>query len=288
MGSVTMANNFRSIGDLNMAAEAALDAIESPAGERCRPVDRPASIDEIIAGTNPRHRVDRSGVNVWYMLGVIPQSQLRVCQRAKELGFETYCPMSRMPPQVRKFGRKRVAAEVIRPLMPGYVFVAMPTSAPRFDLFQRHEPGGSHPAPLPPDIDAGYVADKARPTLEPIRGCLGLLSGSEGPRAVSEVIIQSMRDREAAGEFDLVSGPNALIGRSEATGRHKAGRFMIPKWVKRGVLIKFVDGPFKEFEGTVIKVVGKSLVRVSTSLFGRISEVDAPIDWIKGQKMGVY
>ena len=58
----------------------------------------------------PRLSVDRTAPFLWYTLRVIPQSQARVCQRARELGFETYAPMSRTPPQVRKFGRRRAVA----------------------------------------------------------------------------------------------------------------------------------------------------------------------------------
>src|SRR5271156_1099862 len=94
------------------------------------------TIERGAAASGPRLSVDRTAPFLWYTLRVIPQSQARVCQRAKELGFETYAPMSRTPPQVRRFGRKRVVAAEVRPLMPGYVFVAMPSYRPRFDRFQ--------------------------------------------------------------------------------------------------------------------------------------------------------
>src|SRR5271156_7133176 len=118
------------------------------------------TIERGAAASGPRLSVDRTAPFLWYTLRVIPQSQARVCQRAKELGFETYAPMSRTPPQVRKFGRKRVVAAEVRPLMPGYVFVLLSVLDPRFYLFQSSTEG-----------------------KEAIHGALRLLSGPEGPMA---------------------------------------------------------------------------------------------------------
>jgi transcription antitermination factor NusG len=196
----------------------------------------------------PRGRmsVDRTAPYLWYTLSVIPQSQARVCQRAKELGITTYVPMSRTPPMVRKFGgRNRVVGPEVRPLMPGYVFVSLFALDPRFYLFQGSTEG-----------------------KEAIHGALRLLSGPDGPMAVSEAVIEDMRLRERNGEFDL-------------TGLSEDGRYHIPKWAKRSTVVKFTDGPFKGFLGRVVKSLSDRLIEVSVNIFGRISNVSTPLDWIR-------
>ena len=198
----------------------------------------------------PRHRmsVDRTAANLWYTACIVPQSQPRFCQRAQELGIETYTPMSRTVPQVRKFGRKLVTEASIRPLMPGYVFVSLSAVDPRFYLFQA---SGEGP--------------------EAIRGSLRLLRGPDGPMAVSEAVIEDMRLRELSGEFDL-------------TGLSEDGRYIVPRWVQRDVPVQFTDGPFRMLYGTIVRAIGKSLVRVAVTIFGRVSEVDAPLDWMRRSK----
>ena len=205
-----------------------------------------------LDAARPRVSVDRTAARLWYTLSVIPQSQARVCQRAKELGIETYAPMSRTPPMVRKFGRKRVAEAEVRPLMPGYVFVAMSTLSPRFDLF---EPSSSGP--------------------EAIRGSLGFISARQGewdersPMAVSEAVIEDMRLRERNGEFDL-------------TGKTDDGRGFVAKWVRVGAWVQFVAGPFAfVFHGIIKEVQSATLVIVEVSVFGRVSPITAPLDWIR-------
>ena len=162
-----------------------------------------------LSAPRSRMSVDRTAAYLWYTVCIVPQSQPRFCQRAKELGIETYTPMSRTPPQVRKFRRQRVIGAEVRPLMPGYVFVSLSAVDPRFYLFQASAEGP-----------------------EAIRGSLRLLRGPDGPMAVSEAVIEDMRLREKNGEFDL-------------TGLSDDGRGFVAKWVKRGVRVQIIeDGPF--------------------------------------------
>lgn len=200
----------------------------------------------------------------WYVLAVIPHSQLRVCERAKELGISTYCPMSKTIAVVRH--RK---VEIVRPLMPGYVFIALPVDGPRFDLFEQADPDSSRPIPMPVDVRSGYVADFAQPVIEPIRGCLGFVPDANGARGViADDVILSMREREAKGDFDI-------------TGKSEDGKYLVARWVKRGVLVRFVKGPFTGYLGTIDRVLGPSLVRVDVTIFNRTTQIDAPMDWIE-------
>lgn len=198
----------------------------------------------------PRMSVDRTAAFLWYTLSVIPQSQARVCQRAREIGIETYVPMSRTPPMVRKFGRKRVTEAEVRPLMPGYVFVSLSGLNAPFGIFDpRH---GS----------------------EALRGSLGFISCEQGPEsqrwpmAISEAVIEDMRLRERNGEFDL-------------TGLSDDGRHRVPKWAKRDSIVQFIHGPFESFYGRVVKALSTILVEVEANIFGRKSKVCVPLDWVR-------
>ena len=198
----------------------------------------------------PRLSVDRTAPFLWYTLRVIPQSQARVCQRAKELGIETYVPMSRTPPMVRKFGRNRVVGPEVRPLMPGYVFVSLFALDPRFYLFHGSTEG-----------------------KEAIHGALRLLSGPEGPMAISEAVVNDMRAREVAGEFDL-------------TGKTDSGRGSVAKWVRRGAFVEIIGGPFESLCGVIEKVKSSTLVTVTVTMLGGESPVDMSVDWIAWRGRG--
>lgn len=102
----------------------------------------------------------------WYVLSVVPASQMRVCARAGELGFETYTPMA------------RELAKPERPLMPGYSFVL----DPQFALFEPYRWGAT--------------------AVEPLSGCRGFVSTFAGPTAIPETELADLRGREARGEFD--------------------------------------------------------------------------------------
>lgn len=203
----------------------------------------------------PRVSVDRTAPFLWYTLSVIPQSQARVCQRARELGIETYVPMSRTPPMVRKFGRQRVTEAEVRPLMPGYVFVSMPRIEAPFGLF-----------------DPRYGS-------EALRGSLGFISCEQGseadrwPMPVHEAVIEDMRHREAMGEFDL-------------TAKTDSGRGSVAKWVRRGSFVEIISGPFKSFLGKIERVKSSKLVTLAVTMLGDETPMDTPIDYIAWRGRG--
>ena len=198
-----------------------------------------------LPAPHARMSVDRTASHLWYTACIVPQSLPRFCQRAHELRIETYTPMSRTVPPVRKLGRKLVTEASIRPLMPGYVFVSLSAVDPRFYLFQASAEGP-----------------------EAIRGALRLLRGPDGPMAVSEAVVADMRLRELSGEFDL-------------TVKTDSGRGFVARWVKRGVTVEFIDGPFKFYFGIIDEVTSAMLVKVGVSVFGRITAMNVPLDWIR-------
>ena len=153
--------------------------------------------------------------------------------------------MSRTPPHVRKFGRQRVVAAEVRPLMPGYMFVSLSAVAPRFHLFQASAEGP-----------------------EAIRGALRLLRGPEGPMAVSEAVIEDMRLRERNGEFDL-------------TARTDSGRGFVARWVRPGAWVELDSGPFALYRGIIEEVMSATLVKVAVTVFGRLTPMIVPLDWVR-------
>ena len=222
---------------------------------------------------DPGHAVDRTAPFLWYTVVIRAQSQIAICSRARDLGFETYCPMKREPVTVRKRGRTHTLAQVVSPLWPSYLFVALPSASPRFDLFQPVAET-DRPDPLPPDARAGYVADYAQPIVEPIRGCLGFLGSSEGPMAVSEAVIQSIRLREQNGEFDS--------GRKSEASHRKWVKAV--KWARRGLTIQFCgdDCPFAGRFGKITQVGDAAeLIEIDMEIMGQIASISAPLDWIR-------
>ena len=207
----------------------------------------------------------------WRVLCVIPSQQLRVIERCAEAGLDAYCPMLRTIEVTRRHGPR----EVVRPLMPGYLFVAIPDKGSRFDLFEPDYGAADHPEPMPADVWAGYVADQAQRVQEPILGCLGFITGPEGPMPVSDDVIQSLRDREAQGEFDL-------------TRKSEDGKFTVARWMRPGAFFQFIEGPFRLFTGTIIKAVNATSLLVSVNIFGRDTKMTVPMDWASRANRGVY
>ncbi len=177
---------------------------------------------------------------VWYVVMTAPQSERKVCQQAVDRGFDAYVPM------MRCFKPSDPREVIDRPLMPGYGFVSLDDAAPRFDLFQ--------PDPL-------------QSAVEPIRGCRGFVLFAGSPEPLAASVIDDMRAREARGEFDL-------------TGRTENGRYVIPKWVKPGRAVEFIDGPFKGRVAWICKTISDKIVGVMIEMFGGKVPLNTPIDHI--------
>lgn len=160
-----------------MVLEKPAAPVETPPSKRAakRQPPTPINLDQLEAKILGR----QAGMH-WYTLVIEPQSWRRVAERAREIGYETYCPMARFRPQYGRPGKPMTPIE--RPLLGGYMFVDMPAAEKRFDLFQR-------------DADSP----------EAIRGCRGVLSSSDGPLPLHDDLIQSMRLRELNGEFDFTA-----------------------------------------------------------------------------------
>jgi len=120
---------------------------------------------------------ERSGPG-WYVAQVEPRGEADVCKDIRaELSLETYCPVERLRAQRR--GRK--VEQIIRPLIPGYVFVA----------FDRLRPGWQ--------------------AIERVDGVVSLLGNGDIPSRVPTAWVEATRRAEAYGVFDRTrTAPNGF------------------------------------------------------------------------------
>ena len=200
----------------------------------------------------------------WYVVLVEPSAEAKVAERAGELGIEVYFPRSRRPAIVAP-GRKAPALkEIERPALPGYVFVALPISNPRFDLFQGGNWTPSHNKP----IDDPDATPWVEPEVAPIFGARGFIAIASGPLVIDPAEIVDLRRREREGDFDTVA-------------RSPDGRRVIPKWIKQGIRIEFTDGPFKGHFGAISKPLGGGLVDVWAQFLASTRLIPCPIDWLR-------
>ena len=171
----------------------------------------------------------------WYVVAVEPQTERLVKQRADDLAIETFYPISR---KLTFKGQK--AGAVATPAIPGYVFVRIGQA--RFASFRRHleTPDGVH-------------------------HCLGFLSDDNGPVDLDDWVVDELKTREQAGEFDQM---------------RRDGRYLVPRWVKRGVRVKVISGALKGTVGDVWRVTRQRSVALWVTMMQRPTLTEVPLDWI--------
>jgi transcription antitermination factor NusG len=152
--------------------------------------------------------------------------------------------------------------------MPGYVFVLMPHSGARFDLFATQTGRSDHRPELVADDAAigDYVALVSRPETPPIEGSLGFVHFGERMASIPHDAIADLRFRELDGEFNEAQ---------------QEGRVYVARWIKRGAKVEIIAGPFAGMFGSVQSVINKHTVSVWAQLFGQLSKVAMPIDHIR-------
>lgn len=193
----------------------------------------------------------------WYTLAIEPQSWRKIGERAADLGYETYCPMG------------RYQGGVERPLLGGYMFVDMSAERRRFGLFTPSDDPGERPGSMLSAVE-GCVADPAKPSLEPIRGCRGFIAIAGVPTPVHEAVIAKLRRQEAAGAFDMTTT-------MEAEG------FTVPKWYRRNLTVEFYsdDAPLRGMMGKISAMSKNGILDIWVPFFKGMTLVHAPIDWIR-------
>jgi transcription antitermination factor NusG len=170
----------------------------------------------------------------WYVVAVEPQTERMVKARSDDLQVESFYPIS------RKLVFRRKGREVERPAMPGYVFVRI--GADRFASFGRH-------------LERADGVDH----------CLGFLGDEDGPEAVGDAVVEALRARQRAGEFDQV---------------RRDGRYLVPRWLKRGARVKVIAGALKGTIGDVWRLTRQGSVAVWVTMMARPTLTELPLDWI--------
>ena len=196
--------------------------------------------------------LDQSRVTLaWFVLACFPGSEKKITEYAVKRGCECYFPIERRyrPPSAP--GRVRPRSIDEYNLTPGYLFLRF-DEEPLFWLFR------------PPDDDA----------FPPPSGIIGFLGHRGTPTRISPAIIENLRERECAGEFDYTI---------------KRGRHVLPKAAGVGAPVMIVDGPFANLSGVyprgIVERIKNSFtvsVRVQDyELLGKKPLIDIPLAFLR-------
>ena len=157
---------------------------------------------------------------------------------------------------------------VNRAVMPGYIFIFHDPRL-QLDLFTRDPGYREHPTSMVDAEIADAVAFQARPTVHPVNGSLGFLQRSDGtgPVRVGEEIVDELKAREKAGDFDDTV---------------KIGRAYVPRWARPGHRVRIVHGPWKAMGAHIAKIVtvrSNATLLIETAFMGQASVVSCPLAW---------
>lgn len=167
----------------------------------------------------------------WFVLVTEPQAERRVKERTEHLGNEVYVPVARTFPTPRP-GRLSASPIVERPLFRNYAFVHLPIMNTPW---------------------SAYVDDEM--TACPVGG-RGFIKNNGRPEPLSLDIIEDLKAREVAGEFD-------------ETALTENERYVIPNWIKEGVRFTVVGkNPFFAHGGSIIEAINSKLVACWIHVFG--------------------
>ncbi len=194
----------------------------------------------------------------WFVLQTAPQAERKIEERTAHLGNPIYVPIAKT---FRAAALGRSSGPIVeRSLFPGYAFVNLPAKDPPFAFYLDDEPYG-----LPACDIAGYVFPASNSL--PIGG-VAFVSNNGRPEPLQPGVIEDLKAREAAGEFD-------------ETGLSEDGRYVIPRWIKRAKTIRIKDGPFVGYCGSICRSVNSKIVSVWVTIMGATRLIDMPIAFIE-------
>lgn len=201
--------------------------VGEPTGGDLQPISFPMIDDAYTIGPSAAPAEKR-----WFVVVTEPRHETQVAHEIRETedgspreGFDVLNIRLRTI-EVRR-QRKR---EVDRPLFPGYVFAGLARPLAGFSVIH--------------DID----------------GTRGILGRYGAPLPVPTAIVDALRAREAAGEFDKT----VLFRWMENM-----------EWVVPGIKIRVSEGPFEGLPGVIQRINrGRQHVRAELSIFGRPTAVE--------------
>lgn len=193
---------------------------------------------------------------LWFVLTTEPQSEFRVQERTEHLGNEVYIPIARTFAPQRRVGRIAAPAPVAIPLFRGYAFVNLPTANPPFRDYVDSELINAPPQSV--EFWEGGVLKKVevRSGDDARIGGVGFISSNFRPAPLAPGIIEDLKAREAAGEFD-------------ETALTENERYVIPNWIRQGERFTVVrSGPFFAYGGSIIEAINSKIVACWIHMFG--------------------
>ena len=183
-----------------------------------------AMIEDIYSIQAPRR---------WYVVHTLPQREERAARALTALGATVFLPHTvdwRPRSRVQR-DQGKPSVPLVKPLLSRYLFADLP------------------------------AADRAWGRVYGLDGVQRILSDSRGPVHVPTLLVDVLRDRELAGDF------NKTI---------KRGRVVSPVWAREGVRAQITDGPFAQFWATIRRVLPRDRVEVVVNIFN--SENAATMD----------
>lgn len=182
----------------------------------------------------------------WFAVYTAPRAETKVLEGLERQKIISYLPIAATwrKQSERQKHQCEPKRRIERPVWPRYVFVALPIELQTSD--------GEIRAPFE--------------TLRQVDGVSDIVGDGARLLQVPAVAIDSLREREAAGEFD-----DTL----------KSGRIVAPKWLKVGMTVRIEEGPFRSFNGLVEEVLAHERVKVCVFIFGRATPIIIEIDRIK-------
>jgi transcriptional antiterminator RfaH len=156
----------------------------------------------------------------WYAAYTQPNREATAVEHLSRQGYSVYLPRYR-----RAVRHARRRALVLRPLFPRYLFVGL---------------------------------DRLTQRWRPIRstcGVVGLVASRDEPVPVDPGIVESLRQREEKGAFDLVSPV---------------------QWLRKGDVVRVTEGPFADLIGRLLAVTDHERVFILLDLLGRTVRAEVP------------
>jgi transcription antitermination factor NusG len=81
-------------------------------------------------------------------------------------------------------------------------------------------------------------------------------------------------------QYDAIWGSVALAGARQSAGGTKDGRMRKHWQVRKGQIVRVIDGPFTGFRGEV-KKVDEQVAKVAVQVYGRITPMDLALGQIE-------
>lgn len=149
----------------------------------------------------------------WYVVHTQPGAEFKAAAHLQRQGYKTYLPRHR-----RLVRHARRADMVLRPLFPRYLFV---------------------------DVDREVMP--WRPILS-TQGVANVVRSCDEPVAVADTVIETLRHREVAGDFDRTGDVRRL---------------------EPGDSVRIATGPFADYIGRLVEAFGDERVCILFEIMGR-------------------